>query len=786
MMKRLFVLGAALFAAAAGFGDETFPLVVGGKPAFEVIIPTNASRYFVADVAFFTNAVYRCTGASVRIVRRRTGRARAMMFDVQKRGVFNMDEHEIAFPEQDILLVRGTELSCRWALNRILEKDFGCVFCFSGPNGTHYPKATDVSTPRKPFFGTASLKSERHLWSEEPEWERSLCGRVMHRHGMFYGHALWKVLSPERLRGTPLYDKVVPERDGVRRQIGKLHSTWQPCFSSEEGIAEAIRYLNEFFDKNPHVKVHSIAVNDLEGFCECKECARINGGFDKKCKSYPMYVDRSVLYYTWANRVAEGVAAKHPDVALGLLAYCGITDPPPFRLHPILVPFLCTAIHQMMDPETAERRRALFAAWNEKADHVANWGYDFGPYHYTVPRIYLQCQRDYFKMKTDGTCPNMDGYFGEGQALIGEGPKRYLFYRLMFDASCDADAEMDRWYRAVGGEEAAPHVKAYYDEWEAFWTGEAVRKTGWYAGLKGVYFIFYNHSYLYGFDMDILARATAHLRKAEAAARRSGTPDQVARLGRISDFHNFYAARMRSMGAGHAPAGCAEKALAFLQALPEISVAAKEKGVWADKILASLGYPERTAKIPYYGDVLKRFGEVAHTEVDGNLMQLLNCSIAFMGRSRQVDDAIRDMAADSSILPPIRDRLSILMKVKALPNLLDGVAPEKSRKDFFWSLPDMAAKERVFVTMDITNRREGGQPCRVYFAGWNPRVNKYRVSDEVFVYLGPGETKTVSLFSKTAAVPGGRVAINMYKTELGDVSDLEVSGLKLCSIGTDE
>ena len=44
----------------------------------------------------------------------------------------------------------------------------------------------------------------------------------------------------------------------------------------------------------------------------------------------------------------------------------------------------------------------------------------------------------------------------------------------------------------------------------------------------------------------------------------------------------------------------------------------------------------------------------------------------------------------------------------------------------------------------------------------------------------------MSLFSKTAAVPGGRVAINMYKTELGDVSDLEVSGLKLCAIGEDK
>jgi len=707
------------------------------------------------------------------------------VFEVFDRGVFELDEHEIAFPDADTLLVRGTDLSCRWVLNRILEEDFGCVFCFPGPNGTHYPKASDVSTPRMPFAGTASLKTERHMHAEEPSWERALCGRATATHGQFYGHMLWKVLSPERLKGTPLCDKIVPEKNGVRRRIGKMHHTWQPCLASEEGIAEAIRFLNDFFDTHPNERVHSISVNDMEGFCECSECARINGGFEKRCRTYPRYVDRSVLYYTWANRVAEGVAAKHPNVALGLLAYCGITDPPPFKLHPILVPFLCTEIHQMMDGNVAERRRRLFAAWSGTANHIANWGYDYGPCQYAVPRVFNRCTDAYFKMKVDGTCPNMDGYFGEGQGLIGEGPKRYLYYRLMFNASRDAGAELDRWYRAVCGEAAAPYIKAYYDEWEAFWTGKAVRSTGWYGGLEGVYFIFYNHSYLYAFDMAILDRATASIKKAEEAVKRFGDPDQIARMERIMQFHNFYSTRMRSMGAGLSPAGNEKKALAFFNALPDISSAAKEKGHWGDMIQKSLGFPGKTAKIPFYRDAIAAFGKVAHREIDGNLMQLLNCAIAFAGSSKAVDDAILEMSSDERVLPSFRDRLSTLARAKSLPNLMEGVKPAKTCRNFFWDKMDIPANTKVFCTLDITNRRIGGQAYRIYFAGWNPKREMFRDADEVFLYVGPGETKSVSLFSKTSGVPGGRVAVNMYKAELGDVSELEVSGVKVCAFGTE-
>lgn len=785
-MKGIFSSFFALALASVSVGgQERMPLVADGRPAVEIVLPTNAvNRTFNADIAFFTNAVARCTGAELPVVRRRSAGAAAIVFEIETRGFFDADDHEMAFPDERTLLVRGTLHSCRWALNRILERDFGCVFCLPGPHGTHYPRRTDVSVARTPFKGSASLRVERKMYADDMDWMRALGGRESARHGQFYGHSMWRILSPLRLKDTPLYKQVMPEKDGVRREIGKIHSGWQPCFSSEASVAEAVRYLNEYFDQHPNEKAYSLAVNDIGGHCTCAACARANGGFERKSTFYPQYVDYSPVYYTWANRVAEGVAAKHPDVALGLLAYCEVTDPPPFRLHPLLVPFVCTEIHQMTDAAAAKKRRELFAAWSEKSDHVANWGYDWGSGTYVVPRLYLGCQKAYFGMKTDGTCPHMGGYFGEGDGLIGEGPKRYMFYRQMFDANCDFDAELDRWYEAVGGKAAAPHLKAYYREWEDFWSGEAVRKSAWFRGVTGVYFIYFNHSYLYEFDREILVRAKRHLKLAREAAKASGDPDQRARVDRIAAFFAYNSARMRAMGAGHRPAGSAQEAQAFIDALPEISKAAREKATWADRILGDLGYPAYpVGRMEPYRDALKSFGEKAHVAREGNFMQLLNCAVAWAGRSPEVAAAIRRAADDPEVLDDVRKQLGMLALARSLPNLADGAVTEKTNSLFSWDRDGLPSGASLYCSLRLTNRQIGTQSYRVYFAGWNEKRQKYRDVDEVFVAVGPGETKDVSLFCRTGeGVTKGRIAVHMWRSELGAVSDLEVEDVRLCAL----
>ena len=768
-------------AAGLSAGAAGFPIVEQGKPAVSLV--KTGDKQVDADIDFFSNAVWRCTGANLPVVAAPAKDGRNVRFEIEKRGVFEEDGFELTFPDESTALIRGTSVSCRWALNRILEKCFGCVFCFPGEHGTHYPRRTDASVPRERYAGMPSMCSERHMYVEDPDWERALGGKQMAEPGMFYGHMLWRVIPPKKYRGTPLWDKLMPLRNGQRRNVGDdEHHTWQPCFVSEECVQEAITNICDYLGERPWLKVFSLSVNDMEGYCECDDCAKLNGGRDKPSR-FGRYKSRSEVYYRWVKRVAEGVAVRHPHVALGLLAYCGTIDPPSFRLPPNVIPFLCTSVHQMMDADVAKERAELFAAWRDKASHVGNWGYDYGALQYVVPRLYLSCQKKFFDLKKVN--PGFDAYFGEGSSFIGEGPKRYMFYRRMFHGlACDDEAELDRWYEACCGQAAAPHLKAYYQEWENFWTGEAVRKTGWYGGVRGVYFIFFNHSYLWGFDKAILERATEHLKQVAAAVAVSGDLDQRERAREIIEFHRYYAARMKVFGLGFRPFSDAATAVRFFDALPDISEASREAGVVADEILRKLGYPKGYKAFPGRERTLRVFGERAHAGVNQNLLQLLNCAVR-QTADPQVKAAAGRAASDFRVMPEIRERLATLVAMESLPNLADGVKPEKSIKKWTFDFPEITENRQFFCTYKLTNKRVGRQAYWMHFAGWNPRYKLWRGHDEVMLSLAPGESKTVSFFCKTiSGAKGARLSICAHGSDFGTPDDIEVSELKLCEVET--
>ena len=759
-----------------------FALVEGGKPAAEIVRTGNAK--VDADIAFFTNAVFRCTGASLPVVDVRKQGERAVRFEVAFGTAFDSDRHSISFPDAHTLVIGGTEDSCRWALNRILEKDFGVVFCFPGPHGTHHPRSTDVSVARTPFSGTASLAVERHLESEDPPWERCLGGRALGGPGQFYGHAMNRWLPPGEFRGTALAERIFPEKGGKRRDIPADAKTgWQPCFSSEESAVEAAKRICAWLGATPGARCCSISVNDLAGYCECKACERVNGGLAKKSRFHDYYDSFSEVYYTWANRVAERVAKTHPGVAIGLLAYCGTIDPPSFRLHPNLMPFLCTDVHQLMDDEAAKRRAALFSAWREKAVHIGNWGYDYGPPAYVLPRPYISCCRKFFDMKK-AVCPSLDGYFGEGMNYVAEGPKRYMFYRMMFDVDCDDAAELKRWYAACCGEAAAPHLEAYYRTWEEFWTGPVARSCkAWYAGVKSTYFPFRNPSlYLPKWTPADMARATGLMDKVVAAAKASGDADQISRAEQLAEFHSYYVTRTRACGGDFSRIGSPATAVRFLEALPGICEAAKENVRIAEGIVRGKAY-EKAYGYESRDYHLRGFVARSREPVNQAVVARLNEAVRFSVASPQVAAAIEKASRDERVVPELREMLSTLMRVSALPNLADGVEPEKSTKSFLWHFPKFEEGRDFFISFKITNRRVGKQGYWIYFAGKDTKSGRYRGGNEMMLSLGPGETRTVAFFSKTIKrTKGARLNVNAYPGELERPEDLEVADLRVCEV----
>ena len=283
------------------------------------------------------------------------------------------------------------------------------------------------------------------------------------------------------------------------------------------------------------------------------------------------------------------VGREFPGTMLGLLAYGATMDPPERPLPPNVVPFICGSVYQSHNEEVREKRLAQMREWSAKASSFGVWDYAYGAVQYPLPRMYLKTVGEFFAHKTNDV-PSLNAMFAEGSSFMGEGPKRYFHYKMMFDAGQDREALLDAWYRACCGEKAAPFLRAYYDHWEAFWTGAAIRKTPWYNSIGNGYCAFNESTYLYALTREDLKKGAALMERAYEAAMETGDADQKIRAGRLRDFSRYYAARCLGDGAcgplrehGIKDAATAKT---FFEALPKMSASMEAAMKYAEKIVA--------------------------------------------------------------------------------------------------------------------------------------------------------------------------------------------------------
>lgn len=580
-----------------------FVLVESGRSVCTVI--ATGDKTVDADIAFFTNSVARMSGAELVVVGSGSCRkdvadsalplqldttTNRIVFEIREADLFHEDDYEITFPDAKTMRIVGTDQSCRWALNRLLEEK-GVVFCSAGPHGTHWPQAKDLSFSfERRVSPDVTIRLERDLYVEDPAWQRSMGGKK--QKGRFFWHNMCDMFPLSKYGREPWLSKLMPEKNGKRTCPKEQEVGWQPCYASEEGIAETVRIICDHLDRHPEEKVYSLAVNDHEGYCECAACKKLNGGtFETKSAYMVRYRNFSPAYYSWVNKVAKGVAKRHPHVVLGLLAYCGVIDPPPFKLEPNVVPYFCYDIQQLSDEKTRTNRLKLMGEWSKVAKSIGIWDYSFGCPGYACFREYPDEQALFFGLKKT-VCPALDGFFTEGQGTYfsSEWRRRYLYLRLAFDASRDPAAELDRWYRACVGEAAAADLKAYYGVWDGFWRSPALKATNWYKhGVMGPYFAYEDKQPLFALDAATRQKADALMTSLLAKAEASGTDDQRIRARKLKHMHDYYA--MKQVECLYGLTGAGEKvtkeiAEEYLRRIPEAETARQQLPALLEKVCA--------------------------------------------------------------------------------------------------------------------------------------------------------------------------------------------------------
>jgi hypothetical protein len=235
----------------------------------------------------------------------------------------------------------------------------------------------------------------------------------------------------------------------------------------------------------------------------------------------------------WANAVAAKVLLKYPDKWFGTLAYRELTDPPKpeIGVNDHIIPFMTQERLRWIDPKLREIDQQNTLKWSAVAQHLGWYDYIYGM-TYCVPREWPHLAQEYLSW---GAAHHVKFYTSELYPNWGEGPKGWIFAKLLWNPNQDVDALLDDWYQHAAGPAAAPKLKAYYSIWEKFWTQD-ILEFKWWTGA-GPYLPFTSDAYLADVPQSYVEQSDALL---NAAYELADTPERKARVGKLRDVWRRY------------------------------------------------------------------------------------------------------------------------------------------------------------------------------------------------------------------------------------------------------
>ena len=276
-----------------------------------------------------------------------------------------------------------------------------------------------------------------------------------------FHHNLHKVFDVRKYRDRPelfpFYEgqRHVPDTENRRSRI----AAWQPCVTNPAVVDIATEYGTDFLSERPEMASFSLSINDGGvGYCMCDVCLAQDaaGAWDYG------NVRLSDRFFRFYNQVISRVADVHPGAYLAVLGYNRLKTPPvETPIHPRIVVYNCVD-NTNPEPDMVKRQTAWKAAGAIPAIYTRV--YDGG---FLTVRHYPHALADLVRHthRLGGF-----GFYSESFTnWAAGGPKMYVLAQLLWDTSTDVDALLDRYMQLSFGPTAAPHVRAYFDRWEAIW-----------------------------------------------------------------------------------------------------------------------------------------------------------------------------------------------------------------------------------------------------------------------------------------------------------------------------
>jgi|GEM_PF-1126411 len=786
-MKRLiFFLATGIFSLSAA----DFSLLKNGKPQAVIAAPESATK----TVDFFNAEFKKSSGTELKKVTEAPKDGNVIEIKIVPSKYLERSRFMITFPAENRMRIEGTETSVRFALNHILEQ-MGVRYPFPGPFGGHYPKITDFSLPEKTVTKDAGFRLFRGMYAENKDWELAL-NNIPQDSYELVNHGIAELFPIQEYGQEKWKDSIWGLIDGKRKK--PIAFVWEPCYTSKVTEDEAVKRICDILEKNPERHTIALTHNDgLNQFCNCENCAKLDSKESDvagKLKKYPMNLRkyRSESYYTWVNNVVKRVLEKYPDTYFGVSAYTETLLPPSFRLNDHVMVNVCTESYAHTDPAVRGFWEELIREWNRKAAMTGCWEYGYGVSQFTLPRVYFKETDRFIKFLAAN---KGEVCFTEGFPSFGEGPKRYLYLRYFYNPQLDVKAELDDWYRACVGKEAAPYLKQYYDFWDDFWRNKAT-KTAWFNESKFSTYtaLVPDGGYLFALEKGDMAKLRSLMEKVVSTADRYGDENQKKRAAALMKEFEFYeAAAYMNAAEWIGIHGLTDKrsAMEVANAIPKILEYAQKRPAIAKVILNT--FPKETWG-GYYPYMRKNYEEKYTKTVFPEILSELSAWLD----DPEVRKAYESKTAAANVPESWKKTMKFLLDLNAgtIPNLvpdpsfetgrgkwiaMGNVSPKyakSGKQSFEFIMPrsekgemvlriPMKAHKKYFLSAKVYLDAEY-PPDRAFAYGFILGINKLNVGSNYYIpiktKLVPGKWNSIST---TAAVGDADGKGDIYLVFLG-------------------
>ena len=413
--------------------------------------------------------------------------------------------------------VLNREHATLFGVYHFLERHLGVRFYFPGDIGTVVPRTSGADLPvgtetRSPVFavrsiyfqGDGAVPDEKGAASRN-SWKALAWLRLrLQTQSIPCCHGQRGFSFPERFHKThPEYfallkrDKKTLKRDVAEHQVSdcdvqmchssglwdvmyedcKAYLTGQPAAS--RGIVPRGHGGAEGLGWNRNCSGRFIDVMPQDGMAECL-CETCQRAYDKTRKNFATEL-------IWGNtaRLAERLSADGLDCIITQMAYPPYRDVPKCAL-PSNVWVMVAEMGPWGEacPGKPEGEIAEVRAWTEKLGHkIWMWTYPSKFGRKATPGVPDMAPRAWAKYYAR-TVPYSYGAFCESECekSIFHYLNYYMFSRIAWDESFDADAALDEHFRLMFGA-AAADLARFYGELEEKWTKEVLFR--WHDGSYG-------------------------------------------------------------------------------------------------------------------------------------------------------------------------------------------------------------------------------------------------------------------------------------------------------------